>query len=315
MGQGRGAQGRFGSQPIAGDEPRREAQSTRNRQALQDELNRLPLFNVGLHIDATFMNPVTTARQSIRNENYESPLALLKGQRSHVLFVLSNARAGREVPFLDWYQGAYRKAVLRVTGALNLQQYEQHELDITLGENERLPFRYLALCEVCVDGAQAAEGLIERVATLHRQQVAAEAPATWLYYPVSEKVGRSPAEPPSMLTLAFANPVPGQEAEFREWYATRHIRHALNIPALVSGQCFARTLFQRPGALEARFDTIAVYEQEGTAESIVESFKSLPQSTFHFPMLDLDRVRFAESVYRPVQGERADLNEFNRERS
>lgn len=257
------------------------------------------------------MNPPDNAAKNAT----ESPLALTQRQRSHVLFVLSHAKAGHEAPFLDWYEGPYRNTVCHFGGVLTAQHYEQHEVDITCGEHAPLPFHYLGLYEISVDGAQAAEGIIESIATLHRQQAAAQLPATWLYYPVSERVGRSPAKSPLMLTLAFANPVPGQEAEFREWYATRHIRHALNIPALVSGQCFARTLFQRPGAQEAKFDTIAVYEQEGTAESIVESFKSLPQSTFHFPMLDLDRVRFAESVYRPVQGERADLNEFNRERS
>jgi hypothetical protein len=244
----------------------------------------------------TSMNPPENTAETEAN----SPLALVGRQRSHVLFVLSHAKVGYEAAFLGWYRGVYRKTVHDLGGVLTAQHYEQHEVDITCGEYAPLPFRYLGLYEVSVDGAQAAHGLIESIATLHREQVAAQAPATWLYYPVSERVGRSPAQLPSMLTLAFANSVPGQEAEFREWYATRHIRHALNIPALVSGQCFARTLFQRPGALEAKFDTIAVYEQEGSAESIVTSFKSLPESTFHFPMLDLDRSRFAEWVYRPL---------------
>jgi hypothetical protein len=231
----------------------------------------------------------------------EPLLQLIRRQRSHVLFVLSNPRAGYETDFLGWYQSAYRQAVRHLSGVLNLQQYEQHELDITMGQNERLPFRYLGLCELSIDGAQAAEGLIQRIKTLHREHSSADDPATWLYYPVSEKVGRSAAVIPSTLTLAFANPLPEQDAEFREWYATRHIRHALHIPALVSGQCFARTLFQQPGAMEAKFNTIAVYEQEGSAESIVESFKSLPESTFHFPTLDVDRTRFAEEVYRPLR--------------
>ncbi len=98
--------------------------------------------------------------------------------------------------------------------------------------------------------------------------------------------------------MAFANATPGHEFEFREWYATRHIRHALNIPALVSGQCFQRTEFQQPGALEAGFSLIAKYEQEGTAEAMLASMNSLPDSLFEFPMLDL--TRFAESVYRPI---------------
>jgi hypothetical protein len=96
----------------------------------------------------------------------------------------------------------------------------------------------------------------------------------------------------------FANAVPGQEAEFSEWYATRHIRHALNLPALVSGQCLQRALFQSPGALAADYATIAVYEQEGSAEQLMKSFSSVPPGTLDFPAMDL--TRFAEWVYRPL---------------
>ena len=227
-----------------------------------------------------------------------SSLPLLKRQRSHVLLVLSRPRVGRTAEFLEWFQGAYRFAVLACDSVLGGQQYEQHEIDITEGRYSRLPFKYLGLYEISVDGVQAASALIEQVAALHRAQDAAEAPATWLYYPACEKVGAPPPVHPSMLTIAFANPVPGKEAEFREWYATRHIRHALHIPALVSGQYFERAAFQRPGALEARFQAIAIYEQAGTPEDILASFESIPLSTFDFPMLDA--TRFAESVYRPV---------------
>ena len=228
----------------------------------------------------------------------ESSLALSKKQRSHVLFVLSNASEGHEVDFLRWYRDTYRQAILAQAGVLNAQQYERHPVDVTRGRYAPPPFEYLGLYELALDGAQEAQALLETIESLHREQVAARAPAIWLYYPVSEKVGRAPPMKPSMLTLAFANGLPGQEKEFREWYATRHIRHALHIPVLVSGQCFERTLFQRPGAMEAKFDTIAVYEQDGPPEAILESFDTLPKDTFSFPMLD--RSRFAEWVYRPL---------------
>jgi hypothetical protein len=225
-------------------------------------------------------------------------LALSGAQRSHILFVLSDAVAGREVAFREWYLGRYRHEFSVVPGLLGVQHYEQHETDVTQGRFPRLPFLYLGICELSVDGATAATALIERIGVLHRGHAAARAPATWLYYPVSEKVGRSPTLQPSVLTIAFANSVAGQESEFREWYATRHIRHALNIPSLVSGQCYERTQFQAPGALEARFQTIAVYETEGGPDDIIREAALLPASTFHFPMLDLSR--FAESVYRPL---------------
>jgi hypothetical protein len=225
-------------------------------------------------------------------------LALLKRQRSHMLFVLSDAIPGRKTAFLEWYQGAYRQGLSGWDGLLGVQHYERHGVDITQGRYPPLPFGYLGVCEVSVEGAESAEALIEQITRLHREQPAAQAPATWLYYPMSEKVGRTPSVLPCMLTLAFANSVPGRENEFREWYVTRHIRHALNIPALVSGQCFERTQFQRPGALTPVFNTIAVYEEEGPPESIIRCFETLPKETFAFPMLDLSR--FAEAVYRPL---------------
>jgi hypothetical protein len=227
-----------------------------------------------------------------------SPFSMLRTQRSHLLFVLSNPRTGSEIEFLQWYQSAYRDAISTDEALLRVRQYERHEVDITAGRHPPLPFRYLGLHELSIDGAQAAAGVIDRITQLHQAEAAAEAPATWLYYPAGEKVGRLTTERPLMLTLAFANAVVGQEGEFREWYATRHIRHALHVPALVSGQTLERTLFQRPGVMQPGFATIAMYEQEGTPEEILQSFASLPPATFHFPSMDLNR--FAEWVYRPM---------------
>jgi hypothetical protein len=228
-------------------------------------------------------------------------LELLTQQRSHVLLVFSNPRAESERIFRSWYLGPFQQQMLALTAVLSGQQYEPHEVDVSRGKYPGLPFRYLGVYDLSVDGAQAALGVIERIRELHGRQRSAAAPATWLYYPVSERVGRSPAARPSLLTLAFANAVPGQEAEFHEWYVTRHIRHALHIPALVSGQCLERAQFQSPGALTAGYSMIAIYEQEGTPEEMMRSFHSLPPGTLDFPAMDL--TRFAEWVYRPLASE------------
>ena len=228
----------------------------------------------------------------------QDALALSRTQRSHLLFVLSGAVAGQEATFLEWYRGPFRRTLLSSADVLNVQQCEQHEVDISQGAYTPFPLRYLAICELSLDGAQQAEAHIEQINTLHRQQPACHGLATWLYYPIGERVGRSPGQLPSMLTLAFANGLAGREGEFREWYVTRHIRHALNIPALVSGQCFQRTQFQLTGALPAAYDIIAIYEQNGTPESIIESLASMPKGTLDFPSADWSR--FTEWVYRLV---------------
>jgi hypothetical protein len=223
---------------------------------------------------------------------------ILSSQRSHILLVLSNPRPGKEERFRSWYSGPYREAAAGLPGVLSGQQYEPHEVDVSNGRYPGLPYRYLALYDLSVDGAAAAFNAIGRIAALHEAENSAVAPASWVYFPISERVGRSPRLLPSLLTIAFANPIPGRELEFREWYVTRHIRHALRIPQLVSGQCFERALFQEPGAAVPGFNAIAVYEQEGEPEEMLASIAALPPEALHFPAMDLSR--FAEWVYRPL---------------
>ena len=231
---------------------------------------------------------------------------ILHGQRSHILLVLSRpAEGAAEETFRSWYSGPYREAVLRLPDVLSGQQYEPHEVDVSSGRYPGLSYRYLGLYQLSLDGAQAAAQTVARIAQLHRAEKSARAPATWLYYPASERVGRSPGANPSLLTIAFANPVIRRETEFREWYATRHIRHALDIPQLVSGQCFELTQFQDPGAAEPCYSMIAIYEQEGTPQDMAASIAALPAGRLDFPAMDLGR--FAEWVYRPLPGGRGEM--------
>ena len=230
----------------------------------------------------------------------ESPLAMLKHQRSHILLVLSQPQQGRESDFLDWYKGDYLQAIANQDKVLSVQNFEQHEVDITKGKHKPLPYPYLSLIELSLDGAEQASDLIQQITDLHQAQSAANEPATWLYFTTSEKVGRAPNTTEPLMTMAFANALPGKEIEFREWYNTRHIRHALNVPALVSGQCFELTEFQQAGALAADFSLIAIYEQEGTPQDIMDSFADIPPGTLSFPALDTTPGHFAEWVYRPV---------------
>lgn len=223
---------------------------------------------------------------------------ILSTQRSHILLVLSSPRPGAEERFRSWYLGPYREAAARLPSVLSGQQYEPHEVDVSNGRYPGLPYRYLALYELSLDGAQGAALTISRITDLHRAEKNAAAPASWLYFPISERVGRSPGVRPSLLTIAFANPIAGREPEFREWYVTRHIRHALSIPQLVSGQCFERAQFQDPGAAEPCYGVIAVYEQEGKPEDMLRSIAALSPEALHFPAMDLSR--FAEWVYRPL---------------
>jgi hypothetical protein len=230
----------------------------------------------------------------------ESGVGLLPKQRSHVLFVLSGPGSTESGEFLRWYKMHFRQKLRATNGVVGISQYEQNNIDITNGKHTRLPLRYLSLVELSIDGAEAATPIIDLIAKLHREEESCREPATWLYFPTGEAVGLEPAYGRRTLTVAFANSVPGGEEEFREWYPTRHIRHALKVPVLVNGQCYSRTLFQKPGAMVAKFSMIAIYEQEGTPADLLNAFAAIPASEFDFPTLDLAPGRFVEWVYDPV---------------
>src|SRR5689334_8023090 len=130
------------------------------------------------------------------NDGLRSPLQLLASQPSHVLFVVNNARAGREASFLQWYRGAYKDRVQDHEIVVHARHFEQHEVDVTCGRHMLFPYKYLGLYHLSLDGAEQVEGFIDSIQSLFREREDAEAPATWLFYPISEKVGR-PARPGS----------------------------------------------------------------------------------------------------------------------
>src|SRR5580658_5599632 len=110
-------------------------------------------------------------------------LELLEEQRSHVLLVLSNAQPGSDPEFRKWYLGVYQRTVLKLEGVLCGQQYEAHEVDVSGGKYPGLPYHYLGVYDVSVDGASTANAMLDHIRDLHQRQPSAQAPATWLYYP------------------------------------------------------------------------------------------------------------------------------------
>jgi hypothetical protein len=221
----------------------------------------------------------------------------VRGQRSHLLLVLSNPAPGQEPEFAGWFTGAYRDALGRIPAVLGSGLFEHDELDVTNGSHPRQPFGFLTVCELGIDGAEDAADTIAAIAALHRESGLAADPATWLYFPISEKAGASTPDAAG-LVIAFANAVPGHDDEFREWYSTRHIRHALYLPTLASGQCFERTLFQEPGAVALDHRLIAVYELTGSAQEFLGEIDGIDHALLAFPTMD--PVHFSESAFRRI---------------
>jgi len=229
----------------------------------------------------------------------QSPRQLSHSQRSHLLLILSNSKPNKSVAFIDWASGDLRENIANSKQVLSIKLMEKHAIDVTEGAYQEIPYHYLFIVELNLDGACQANLLIDSIFKWYSQEASAVPPTTWLYYPVCEKVGRCADKRHLMLTLAFANPLPGREAEFREWYATQHIRHALNVPQLVSGQCFESTCYQHTGVSTIDYKMIAMYEQEGTPEEMIKSFAELSEDALDFPSLDL--INFAEWVYQPLK--------------
>ena len=226
-------------------------------------------------------------------------------QPSHTLFVLSNGVSGCEGAFLEWYKQNYHQAIAEKEHVLSAQHFEQHEIDIMQGACPPPNYQYVGIYELCLDGAEQAQDIISFIRDAHQQESSADTPATWLYYPISEKVGRPAQISNPMVTLAFANGTSNNEDEFREWYCTRHLRHAFHIPVFVNGQCFGPTGFQDAGSMEPNSSLIALYEWEGGPQDYFDYLNSLSEAVgekltemLSFPTLDA--TRFGECVYRPI---------------
>ena len=243
--------------------------------------------------------------QEASMKNDKSPLVAANKQPSHTLFVLSNAVADRKENFVKWYTQSYHQSIVQLDNVLSAQHYTRHEIDITHGSFPGPSYQYLGVYELCLDGAGQAQEIINTITQSHQQESSAELPATWLYFPISEKVGRSPEIADPMIALAFANGLPGREAEFREWYCTQHMRHALHIPVFASGQCLERTGFQDPGVVSPDYSLICFYQWDGTPQDYFNFLESLSEDEgqeltdlIAFPAMDSER--FGEAVYKPI---------------
>ena len=229
---------------------------------------------------------------------------LVQKQRSHTLLVFCNAATGQKEQFLSWFKTDCLESVSTFDKVLSVQHYKEYPF-VLKERYKPIGFDCLSIVQLGLDGAEDALGLIERIKILYQNESSAGDVATWLYYPVSEKVGCNQANPaPSspIITIAFANAVKGRQAEFQEWYSTQHIRHALVIPALISGQRFELTEFQSSGAMASDYQTIAIYEQNDTPENMVASFPHIdPEKAAKVvwsPSGDLER--FTEWAYQTL---------------
>ena len=95
--------------------------------------------------------------------NHEKLLTLLKCQRSHLLFVLSNANSGRKAEFVTWSKNSYLMSLEALDMVLTVNHFEKHEIDVTEGAYEEIDFDYLSIVELSLDGAEQSESIIDKI--------------------------------------------------------------------------------------------------------------------------------------------------------
>ena len=230
--------------------------------------------------------------------------ALAKQKRSHTLLVFCKAVDGQEESFANWFKTDCLQSVVAFDKVLSARHYQEYPYNLS-GEYKPIGFDHLGLYQLSLDGAKDVDDLIDQINELYQGESSAGDIATWLYFPVTEKIGcDSMTVPPStpIITIAFANAVKGREAEFREWYSTGHLRHALLLPAFTSSQRFELTEFQISGTMVPGYETIAIYEQNDLPENLNKGFevidpKKLPE-VWWSPSGDLER--FTEWAYQAL---------------
>ena len=230
--------------------------------------------------------------------------AMVKQQRSHTLLVFCKAVDGQAESFLNRFKQELLQGVLNIDKVIAGRHYQEHPLNLS-GDYKPIGYDCLGLYQLSLSCEKEASEVIHAINALYDSEPSAEAIATWLYYPVSEKVGCNPAiTSPSTeyITIAFANAVKGREAEFRQWYTTEHLRHALLVPALTSSQRFELASHQTPGAMASSYETIAIYEQDDTPENMLKGMATIDPAKVPEVWWSLsgDLERFTEWAYQAL---------------
>ena len=152
-------------------------------------------------------------------ENTNNSEAIAKQQRSHTLLVFCKTTDEKKETFLNWFKTDCLQTVAGFNKVLSARHYQEYPFNLS-GNYKPIGFDYLGMYQLILDGAEEASELIDQINALYKNESSAGDVATWLYFPVSEKIGfnRANTSPStSFITIAFANAVKGRDVEFREW--------------------------------------------------------------------------------------------------
>ena len=104
------------------------------------------------------------------------------------------------------------------------------------------------------------------------------------------------------LYIVRSNPVPGQEAEYDDWYTRRHLPEMLAVPGFASAQRFVLSPVARsPRMPPSRYSHLAIYEISGDPG---EAFLALARARAAGALSRSAAIDpgFAAHVFEPITG-------------
>lgn len=179
--------------------------------------------------------------------------------------VLTNAVAGQEDEYNDWYTNRHLADIVAIPGFSAAQRFI-----VRLVKMGEIAQKYLAIYEMDVpDLASAREALIRIAGTEMEISPALDGDSivTGLFEPRSE-IQEDGALAGPFRVLAMTDAVPGRENEFSDWYGNVHIRELMAHGGYVSAE-----FFHQEGDMGYPFPNnyLALYTMTGQDWAVAES--------------------------------------------
>jgi hypothetical protein len=104
------------------------------------------------------------------------------------------------------------------------------------------------------------------------------------------------------IDLVQTNALPGQEAEFNEWYDNVHLHDILRVPGIVTAQRFRLSPVRRGGnysTMARPFEYLALYELDGDTNDVLDRIEAARAAGKIPWSAALDPV-FSAYIYEPI---------------
>ena len=105
--------------------------------------------------------------------------------------------------------------------------------------------------------------------------------------------------------VVLANPVPGRDVEFNDWYDNVHIGDILAVPGFVAAKRYKLVSDQKPHAPEVEWRYLAIYDMETDDPIAALAEVRRRDGTDQMVISDaIDRSRTYARIYEATAGER-----------